>query len=164
MKFESVAEKVAFPIIATFAIEKKLTMDYQMEFYGHNQETDEAYVLYRTDFILYGENFFLIIEIDGVQFHKNKYYESVRDNYFECQGFTILHIPAKYPLFHTYKFKEIILEAWREYKPDDNKPFIQTQNLKYCKWCAWIRVPGQNTLHVKCKGNDCSCPCWRKNE
>lgn len=164
LKFESLAEKAAFPIIATFAIEKKLTMHYQMKFDGYNNDTDEVYDLYRTDFLLYGENFFLIIEIDGVEFHKNKYYESVRDNYFECQGYTMLHIPAKYPLRHTYKFKELILEAWREYYPSANKPFIKTHLLKYCRWCAWIRVPGQNTPHVRCKGIDCSCDCWRNND
>jgi hypothetical protein len=161
LKFESVAEKAACPILTTFAIKKKLEIEYQRKFYETNPETDERFELYRPDFILHGGDFFLIVEIDGEKFHTNKFHETARDLYFENQGYTMLHVPAKIPLFHPNDFGNILNEAWIDYTPQEFPAHLYRMPVKLCKWCAHIRNSDQNSPHVRCKGNNCDCPCWR---
>ena len=84
----------------------------QDNYYGNTWESSAwGSELYRADFVLRGDGFNLVIEIDGKEFHLDKVKESIRDKYFvESMCFDILHIPAKIALFDPHKVYSLIID------------------------------------------------------
>ena len=133
MRFESPAEREAYPILNTISIEYKLGFDFQCPVgyqYGgysskeewcrdngkyYNGKEDDwnnsswESELYRIDFVLTTDYIRLAIEIDGEKYHQNEDKEKRRDDFLKSRGFDVLHVPAKMVLFDKYNFKQLVL-------------------------------------------------------
>jgi len=103
-RFESPAERIAYPIIRTIAIQNKLEFEYQKKFgfksggyrskedycedndleyyddgdYDDWEDSSWSCELYRADFVLFSDKLKLIVEIDGKEFHKKEFDWQVR--------------------------------------------------------------------------------------
>ena len=76
---------------------------------------------YRVDFLLQGDGFNLVIEIDGAEYHLDMGKESERDNYFlETIHYDILHIPAKFVFFNSQKVYSLIIDKLNSITGSDN--------------------------------------------
>lgn len=133
MKFESPAERKAYPILNTLSIEYDLGFIYQepVGYQSGGYSTKEEWCRvnnyyydgdernwndtswesekYRIDFVLTTNFIKLAVEIDGKEFHKNKYKDKAKDDYLKRMGYDVLRIPAKI-VEDEYEFKKLILK------------------------------------------------------
>ncbi|MFA6161723.1 MAG: DUF559 domain-containing protein [Patescibacteria group bacterium] len=56
---------------------------------------EKTFVKYRADFVLESKRNSIVVEIDGKQFHQDKQKEDERDQWFEEQEYTVVHIDSQ---------------------------------------------------------------------
>ena len=134
-KFESPIEQLVYPIIYTISIKYNLKFQYQMKigYQSGSSMTQEEYFeqkgwnftyksrdyywddnyweceLYRIDFTLESSKIKIAIELDGEQFHKNKYHDKQKDEYLQNRGYTVLRFTGKDIIKNINKMREQII-------------------------------------------------------
>lgn len=136
--FESLPEKMFFPILYSFTLSNGIDLTYQKkvgptigyrkwvyekhhdtswadnhscaEFEGDDGEcfVCEIKQKYRIDFVLKLKRISIGIEIDGIAYHRDERFEDERDRYLEGRGYKMMHFTAKDAMYNPYKITSIL--------------------------------------------------------